>query len=159
MFEDRILKVVDTIKKDTIFATTGFVKDTKVQGGFLGITDEYTDYFYARIESEDAASDPYIFQYEDPKKITVTFNFKLVFSMAKDITGFDVLMMQKINKTSGVKVVGLDNVTESVYLRETASQLKNENFTLYSFSCEYSKETILANLVTCIGEDAKQLFC
>ena len=50
MFKRHILKVVDSIKeKTTIFKDTGFVLDLKNQGGFLGITDEYNNYFYATI--------------------------------------------------------------------------------------------------------------
>lgn len=159
MFKGRILKVINTIKEGTIFQDTGFLKDTKTQGGFLGITDEYINYFYARIEAEDAEGDPYTFAYVDSKRIEVNFTFKLVFSIVKDIESFDIFMMNRINKVPGVKVVGFDDVTESIYLRETGETLKNENFTLYSYSCEYSKETVLSNLVNCIDGNLEQLFC
>ena len=160
MFKGRIQKVVDTIKaQTTIFKDTGFVVDLKTQGGFLGITDEYTNYFYARIESEDGEGDPYSFTYDDPKRLTVNFAFKLVFSIVKDVNSFDVMMMSRINKVPGVTVLSCDDITESVYLRETGEQLKNENFTLYSYSCQYSKETNLSNLIKCIDEETKQYFC
>ncbi len=158
MFKERLLSVVNSIKANTIFSETGFVKDLKSQGGFLGVTDEYINYFYAVVESEDGEADPYTFEYSDNNKLIVNFNFRLVFSMVKDVEVFDVLMMNKINKTSGVRVLGLDDITESVYLRETGQQLKNDNFVLYSFSCEYSKETSLRNLINCT-DSANQIFC
>jgi hypothetical protein len=160
MFKRHILKVVDSIKeKTTIFKDTGFVLDLKNQGGFLGITDEYTNYFYARIESEDAEGDPYLFTYDDSKRLTINFSFKLVFSIVKDVPSFDIMMMHRINKVQGVTVLSLDDVTESIYTRETGVKLKNENFTLYSYSCQFSKETNLSNLINCIDEETKQYFC
>ena len=160
MFKNHAQKVVDKIKEQTtIFKDTGFIYDLKNQGGFLGITDKYMNYFYLRVESEDGAADPYVFSYSDPKRLSINFSFKLVFSIAKDVDNFDIMMMHRINKIAGVTVESCDDITESIYLRETGKELKNDNFNLYSYSCDYLKETNLSNLISCIDEETKQYFC
>ena len=157
MFEKELQKIVNQLKQDiSIFENSGFIKDTKSQGGFLGITDEYPNYFYAYIKSEEE-EDKYSFSQVDGKakhNINVQFDFKMIFSTTSYIEYFDLIVFSKLLSSKNVQVTGFTDETESIYKIETGKDLKRNDFYLYSFSCSYEGETNIKNLINCIKDQS-----
>ena len=152
MFEKRLQKIVDELKANNeLFAKTGFIKDTKNAGGFLGITDEYANYFYTYIKSEED-EDKYKFEPIEGKScsnIRVNFDFKIVFSVQGCVDSFGVIVLNQLLNIQGVQVDGYSDETETIYFLETEKKLQADYFNLYSFSCKYEGETNVNNILKC----------